>query len=95
MFHCCDLAFRLLTPHSCAYQAGPTQPLPVANSEFDGKDAYVPGDALLPHPHKPGYWRVLGRVDDQIMLSTGEIVCALEDVRDGALMICARSIHHR
>ncbi|KAH9922935.1 uncharacterized protein B0H18DRAFT_1016223 [Fomitopsis serialis] len=54
--------------------AGPTQALPVINSEIDGKDAHVPGDSLLPHPNKPGYWKVLGRVDDQIMLSTGEIV---------------------
>ncbi|KLO12645.1 acetyl-CoA synthetase-like protein [Schizopora paradoxa] len=44
----------------------------VLNSEFDGAPAYASKDLLTPHPSKPGYWRVFGRVDDQIMHSTGE-----------------------
>ena len=41
---------------------------------IDGLDAYATSDLLAPHPTKPGYWRVHGRVDDQIMHNTGEKV---------------------
>ncbi|SRR5258707_1105758 len=35
-------------------------------------DAYATSDLLVPHPTKPGLWKIYGRKDDQIMLSTGE-----------------------
>lgn len=44
------------------------------NTTIDGADAYASSDLLAPHPTKPGYWKVHGRVDDQIMHSTGEKV---------------------
>ncbi|KAI9464124.1 acetyl-CoA synthetase-like protein [Lactarius psammicola] len=44
----------------------------VFNTHVDGKDAYATSDLLVPHPTKPGLWKIYGRKDDQIMLSTGE-----------------------
>ncbi|KAI9433075.1 acetyl-CoA synthetase-like protein [Lactarius indigo] len=44
----------------------------VFNTDVDGKDAYATSDLLVPHPTKPGLWKIYGRKDDQIMLSTGE-----------------------
>lgn len=46
----------------------------VFNTRVDGTDAYATGDLLTPHPTKPGYWKVFGRADDQIILSNGEKV---------------------
>ncbi|KAL6306740.1 hypothetical protein BKA93DRAFT_894740 [Sparassis latifolia] len=46
--------------------------LNVFNTKVDGRDAYATSDLLAPHPTKPGYWRVFGRTDDQIMHNTGE-----------------------
>ncbi|KZT61212.1 acetyl-CoA synthetase-like protein [Calocera cornea HHB12733] len=40
------------------------------NSE-DGM-SFDTNDLLEPHPTKPGYWKVIGRADDQIMMSNGE-----------------------
>ena len=39
---------------------------------MDGVDAYATNDLLEPHPTREGFWKVYGRVDDQIMLSNGE-----------------------
>ncbi|KAH9077806.1 acetyl-CoA synthetase-like protein [Lactarius deliciosus] len=44
----------------------------VFNTVVDGKNAYATSDLLVPHPTKPGLWKIYGRKDDQIMLSTGE-----------------------
>ncbi|EKM49937.1 uncharacterized protein PHACADRAFT_213717 [Phanerochaete carnosa HHB-10118-sp] len=44
----------------------------VENTEVDGVPAYATSDLLIPHPTKPGFWRIYGRKDDQIMHSTGE-----------------------
>lgn len=44
----------------------------VFNTQIDGKDAYATSDLLLPHPTRPDLWKIYGRKDDQIMLSTGE-----------------------
>ncbi|THV08180.1 acetyl-CoA synthetase-like protein [Dendrothele bispora CBS 962.96] len=44
----------------------------VINTKVDGEDAYDTADLLLEHPNKPGYWRVFGRADSQIIHSTGE-----------------------
>lgn len=44
----------------------------VINTKVDGDDAYATSDLVMPHPTKSGYWKVLGRTDDQIMHSTGE-----------------------
>lgn len=46
----------------------------ILNTVIDGLDAYATSDLLAPHPTKPGYWRIYGRADDQIMHNTGEKV---------------------
>ncbi|EIN04342.1 acetyl-CoA synthetase-like protein [Punctularia strigosozonata HHB-11173 SS5] len=44
----------------------------VLNTKWNGTDAYATNDLLVPHPTKEGHWKIVGRADDQIMLSTGE-----------------------
>ncbi|KAF4612669.1 hypothetical protein D9613_011881 [Agrocybe pediades] len=44
----------------------------VVNTQVNGVDAYATSDLFTEHPQKPGYWRIYGRKDDQIMHSTGE-----------------------
>ncbi|TFK38857.1 hypothetical protein BDQ12DRAFT_629926 [Crucibulum laeve] len=44
----------------------------VLNGKVNGADSYATSDLFTPHPTKPGYWRVYGRTDDQIMHNTGE-----------------------
>ncbi|OSC97571.1 acetyl-CoA synthetase-like protein [Trametes coccinea BRFM310] len=46
----------------------------VTNAERDGKPVFAVGDLLERHPTDPKRWKVFGRKDDQIMLSTGENV---------------------
>lgn len=53
----------------------------VINCEVDGVPAYNTHDLLAPHPTKPGYWKVFGRSDDQIMHSTGEKASHLYEVQ--------------
>lgn len=47
--------------------------------DVDGEKraAYSTSDYLEPHPTKPGYWKIIDRVDNQIIHSTGEKVCVL------------------
>ncbi|KAI0350525.1 acetyl-CoA synthetase-like protein [Trametes cingulata] len=42
------------------------------NTEVDGRPAYATSDLFEEHPTNPNLYRVYGRADDQIMLSTGE-----------------------
>ncbi|EKM50011.1 uncharacterized protein PHACADRAFT_130503 [Phanerochaete carnosa HHB-10118-sp] len=44
--------------------------LPVHN--VPGERAYATSDLVEPHPTKPNLWRIVGRKDDVIILSTGE-----------------------
>ncbi|OBZ76703.1 Linear gramicidin synthase subunit D [Grifola frondosa] len=44
----------------------------VINTKVGGRDGYNTNDLLVPHPTKPDMWKILGRADDQIMLSNGE-----------------------
>ncbi|THG95287.1 hypothetical protein EW145_g7985, partial [Phellinidium pouzarii] len=44
----------------------------VINAVVNGQEAFATGDIVSPHPTKEGYWKVIGRTDDQIMHSTGE-----------------------
>ena len=46
----------------------------VINTVVDGVGAYDTKYLLVQHPTMPGYWKVYGRLDDQIMHSTGEKV---------------------
>ncbi|KAJ3535272.1 hypothetical protein NM688_g7002 [Phlebia brevispora] len=44
----------------------------VINIQVDGTGGYATSDLFVPHPTKPGYWKIFGRLDDQIMHNTGE-----------------------
>ncbi|KAF8990836.1 hypothetical protein BDQ17DRAFT_1433510 [Cyathus striatus] len=44
----------------------------VLNKKVNGIDSYATSDLFTPHPEKPGYWKIYGRTDDQIMHNTGE-----------------------
>ncbi len=46
----------------------------VFNSTLNGRPAYSTSDLMQEHPTNPAYFKVLGRADDQIILSTGEKV---------------------
>lgn len=46
----------------------------VTNTTVNGVPAYATSDIMSPHPTKPGFWKVYGRADDQIMHNTGEKV---------------------
>ncbi|KAF8067696.1 hypothetical protein FPV67DRAFT_1415766 [Lyophyllum atratum] len=46
----------------------------IFNMQYMEECASATGDVLVPHPTKRDHWRVLGRIDDQIMLCTGEVV---------------------
>ncbi|KAJ8690287.1 hypothetical protein PTI98_011728 [Pleurotus ostreatus] len=50
----------------------PTHHFFIVNTKFRGQDAYATSDLLKPHPTRKGWWKIHGRADDQIMLSTGE-----------------------
>ncbi|KAJ3807588.1 hypothetical protein F5876DRAFT_68001 [Lentinula aff. lateritia] len=69
--------------------------LPVCNTMYNGISGYDPGDLFREHAIKKGYFAVVGRSGDQIMLSTGEMVdptviesmlCQMPQV-DSAMMI--------
>ncbi|KAJ7103042.1 hypothetical protein B0H15DRAFT_810726 [Mycena belliarum] len=44
----------------------------VLNTTVDGVEALNTNDLFLRHPSNPNLWKVFGRLDDQIMHSTGE-----------------------
>jgi len=46
----------------------------VINGTMNGNNVYRTNDLLQRHPRDPNLWRVFGRADDQLMLSTGEKV---------------------
>jgi hypothetical protein len=53
---------------------GPEHTPRVFNTRWGDKNAFATGDLLVPHPTKTGFWKVFGRVDDQLVLSNGEKV---------------------
>ncbi|PCH42369.1 acetyl-CoA synthetase-like protein [Wolfiporia cocos MD-104 SS10] len=72
---------RLMSTKLVPYDEGTFELIMVANERYqpcitnttvDGVGAYATSDLLAPHPTIPGYWRTVGRADDQIMHSTGE-----------------------
>ncbi|SJL02273.1 uncharacterized protein ARMOST_05599 [Armillaria ostoyae] len=44
----------------------------VINTNVDGAEGFATSDLFTPHSTKPGYWKIIGRIDDQIMHNTGE-----------------------
>ncbi|KIY43717.1 acetyl-CoA synthetase-like protein [Fistulina hepatica ATCC 64428] len=61
-----DGTFELIVLSSPAYE------IALLNTVVDGQDGYATKDVVEPHPTRQGLWRIVGRLDDQIMLSTGE-----------------------
>ncbi|KAM5541058.1 hypothetical protein V8D89_005369 [Ganoderma adspersum] len=53
----------------------PTWAPNIFNTTIEGRPAYATGDLLEAHPSDQGFFRVFGRLDDQIVLSTGEKEC--------------------
>ncbi|TDL17736.1 acetyl-CoA synthetase-like protein [Rickenella mellea] len=43
----------------------------IIDTEVDGVPGYATVDLLLEHPQKPGHYKLVGRKDDQVVLSTG------------------------
>ena len=62
-------ALRVLS-RSC--QSPPDIPFPVTNTKVGDQDAYATSDLVAPHPTQPGLWKIVGRMDEQIILSNGE-----------------------
>lgn len=54
------------------------------NTKFGDQDAYATNDLMVPLEGKPGFWKVIGRVDDQIVLSNGEKVILIRFCTDSA-----------
>ncbi|KAF8576738.1 acetyl-CoA synthetase-like protein [Ramaria rubella] len=50
----------------------PTQACATSNCDFEGKRAFATNDLVVKHPTNPRKFKILGRKDDQIMLSSGE-----------------------
>ncbi|KIY44831.1 acetyl-CoA synthetase-like protein [Fistulina hepatica ATCC 64428] len=50
----------------------PEYDVSITNTVYEGREAFATKDILEPHPTKPGLWRIVGRLDDQLVLSTGE-----------------------
>ncbi|EKM51562.1 uncharacterized protein PHACADRAFT_127221 [Phanerochaete carnosa HHB-10118-sp] len=50
---------------------------PMAVYNVQGEKAYATSDLFEPHPSKEGLWRIVGRKDDVITLSTGEKIVPL------------------
>ncbi|KLO07028.1 acetyl-CoA synthetase-like protein [Schizopora paradoxa] len=44
----------------------------VFNTTIEGEQGYATGDLFIPHPSKPGLFKLYGRADDQIVHSSGE-----------------------
>ncbi|KAL0574089.1 hypothetical protein V5O48_007874 [Marasmius crinis-equi] len=44
------------------------------NTTFNGIESYATGDLMIPHPMRKDYWKVLGRMDDLVLLATGEAI---------------------
>ncbi|KZV68636.1 acetyl-CoA synthetase-like protein [Peniophora sp. CONT] len=44
----------------------------VINTSIEGKPGYTTGDLVQEHPTHKGFYKIYGRADEQIMLSTGE-----------------------
>jgi hypothetical protein len=55
-------------------QSSDAHRLNTVNTKIGGRDACTTNDLVQQHPERPGLYRIYGRVDDQIMHSSGEKV---------------------
>ena len=71
---CCSLLcarhVRLTT--SLHVQSPPDNLLPKTNTQIGDREAYATSDLVMRHPTKPDLWKIVGRMDEQIVLSNGE-----------------------
>ena len=71
--------------------------LPKTNTKIGDREAYATSDLVMRHPTKPDLWKIVGRMDEQIILSNGEKVrhpfglCLLRNNAD----ICPRQTPFR
>ena len=68
----CAAAFGRVT--EMYTQSTPTYRICVHNTKIGDADCYSTSDLVIPHPTFPGYWKIFGRADDQLMHNTGEKV---------------------
>ncbi|KAF8601152.1 acetyl-CoA synthetase-like protein [Ceratobasidium sp. AG-I] len=54
------------------FLAGQTHEPFLINLETENEQAYRTKDLVVPHPSKPNLWKIVGRLDDQIVLISGE-----------------------
>ncbi|KAF8751541.1 Male sterility protein [Rhizoctonia solani] len=59
------------------------------NFEIDGRPAYKTKDLVIRHPHKPDLWKVVGRLDDQIILLNGEKTNPEKEIGRCPIVRCA------
>lgn len=62
---------RRLAESSIFQQNTPQHTLSVINTEVNGVKGYATSDIVMRHPTDPKKIKILGRADDQIMMSTG------------------------
>ena len=70
---------RILTSGRLIQQPSAYHTPSVLNAKRGDIDVYMTSDLMEEHPMKPGYWKIYGRSDDQIMHSSGEKVSILID----------------
>ena len=58
----------------CDPQSPPELPLLKLNTKEGEIDAYATSDLVIPHKTVPRLWKIVGRLDEQIILSNGEKV---------------------
>ena len=68
------LELAIMLTNSTSLKSPPDLPLPKTNTKVGDQDAYATSDLVVAHPTKPGLWKIIGRADEQIILSNGEKV---------------------
>ncbi|KAF9811531.1 hypothetical protein IEO21_06535 [Rhodonia placenta] len=63
--------------YECCFMASQTH-RPAIENMADGEHGYATSDLFIPHPVKPGLWRIVSRSDDVITLSTGEKIVPIQ-----------------
>ena len=78
---------------SWSTQNCPKHLLPVTNVVINGREGYATTDLLIQHPQKPHLWKIYGRKDDQVTLTSGEKVRSFLRIAH-TLMLQDRSIRY-
>ena len=87
----------MLTSSSLRAQSPRDRLLPKTNTKIGDREAYATSDLVMRHPTKPDLWKIVGRMDEQIILSNGEkvrhplVLCLMRNNAD----ICPRQTPSR